>query len=89
MFKCGGWFAIAGWPVKPSVDRVVGAKLHSIRVTAGYSPEGVATVLSLSANDVEKMEAGKKRISASQLFALASHFDVPVAAFFDRREATP
>jgi transcriptional regulator with XRE-family HTH domain len=34
------------------------------------------------------MEAGKKRISASQLFALANYLDVPVAAFFDRREVS-
>ena len=88
MFKCAGWFASAVWPVKPSVDRFVGAKLRSLRLTAGYSLGRLATVLSLSANDVGRMEAGKKRISASQLFALANYLDVPVAAFFDRREAT-
>jgi transcriptional regulator with XRE-family HTH domain len=88
MFRGTGWFAISVWPVKPSVDHFVGAKLRSIRLSAGHSAQRVATVLFLSTNEVGRMEAGKKRISASQLFALANYLDVPVAAFFDRREVS-
>ena len=86
MFKRFSWFVNSPWLAKPSVDRFVGSKLSTFRLKSGYSQERVGAFLSLSATDIGRMEAGKKRISASQLFALSNYLNVPVAAFFDRRE---
>jgi hypothetical protein len=85
MFKWASWFARAQRDASPSVDQFVGAKLHSMRVNSGESIGTVGSVVSLPAKQVERIEAGKKRLSALQLFVLARHFNVPVAAFFDRR----
>lgn len=85
MFKGAGWFARAPRAASPSVDQFVGAKLHSMRMNLGESAGTVGKVVSLSEMEVERIEAGKKRLSASQLFVLAKYFDIPVATFFDRR----
>jgi len=66
----------------PSVDQFVGDKLKNFREEAGESQAAVASILRLSLAEMHKLELGKKRISASQLFVLARHFNVPVASFF-------
>lgn len=85
MLQWRGWFPRVTQCAPPSVDQFVGTKLHTIRTKWGETPEAVGALLSLSTNEIGRMEAGRKRISASQLFLLANYFNVPVAAFFDRR----
>ena len=67
---------------RPSVDQFVGLKLKSFRQKEGASRSELANLLSIRTADIEQIEAGHKRISAANLFILARHFDVPVAAFF-------
>jgi transcriptional regulator with XRE-family HTH domain len=68
-----------------AVDLHVGERLKSFRLRYGISASEIAALLSVSQRQIQRFEAGHKRISASQLFMLARHFDVTVAAFFDRR----
>jgi len=72
----------------PTVDEHVGGRLREFRATKGLSSQLIAAAIGISPTRLALFEAGRRRISASQLFVLAKLFDVPVAAFFDRREAT-
>jgi len=49
------------------------------------SSNKVAAVVCIPVRQLSQMEVGRRRVSASQLFLLASHFDVPVYTFFDQR----
>ena len=65
------------------VDHFVGHRLREVREYAGYSYDDIACLLSVPPGEIFKMEAGHKRINASQLYVLAQYFDVPVAEFFN------
>ena len=64
------------------MDQFVGKKLEHFRLGAQLSRSDLADLLTVSSDDIAKYEAGRKRISAAQLFILARHLHVPVAAFF-------
>lgn len=68
-----------------SVDQFVGARLSRIRTHCSVSPILLAELLEVRTRDIDLFEQGRKRIPASRLFILAEYFDIPVAAFFDRR----
>ncbi len=70
-----------------SVDQFIGARLRHMRSRANQTLNQVSILLRVSDYEIEKIEAGRRRATASQLFLLAQHFEVPVASFFDRREA--
>jgi len=83
------WFYMkSALGVPGPVDIHVGKRLKAFRVRESLSSADLASVLSVTPRLIEVFEAGRKRLSASQLFILSRHLDVPVAAFFDRREAT-
>ena len=67
---------------KLSVDEFVGSKLEELRLASNQSDSDLGTLLSVPTSDIPKFVSGRKRISAAQLFVLARHFGVPVAAFF-------
>jgi transcriptional regulator with XRE-family HTH domain len=69
--------------IPPSIDQTIGAALRRYRSSAGNTEDDVATLLKISPTRVSEFEAGKKRINANQLFAIAKFFDVPVAALFN------
>jgi len=58
-----------------------------MRSRADQNLNQVSGLLKVSEDEIKKLEAGRKRATASQLFQLAQHFNVPVSTFFDRREA--
>ncbi len=67
---------------RPGVDQFVGEQLTNLRTKAGASQIELAELLSVPLSLVQDFEAGTKRIAAAQLFKLAGHLNVPVAAFF-------
>ena len=70
----------------PTVDQHLGGRLRTLRESRGIGGASVAEILRISTRELSRIERGRHRLSASQLFVLARHFEVPVAAFFDRRE---
>ena len=80
------WFAATKKNL--TVDQYVGGRIRHFRESKGVSIAVVAEKISLSSKQLAFAELGRRRLSASQLFAIARHLDVSVAAFFDRREGT-
>lgn len=81
-------YAISLFRMRRPVDIHVGKRLQAFRVREGLSSANVAALLSVPRSHIERFEAGHMRLSASRLFILANYLNVPVAAFFDRREGT-
>ena len=81
-------YVISAFGMPRPVDIHVGKRLKAFRVQERLSPADLAKLLLVSPRRIERFETGHKRLSASHLFVLAKLFDVPVAAFFDRRKAT-
>lgn len=68
---------------KPSeVDALVGKCLRNLRDARRESQTEIGRAIGITFQQVQKFERGENRISASQLFELAQHFDVPVDHFF-------
>jgi transcriptional regulator with XRE-family HTH domain len=72
----------------PSVDQHVGSRLRALREGSGVCSNKVAAVAGVPVRQLCEMEAGRRRVSAAQLFSIARHFDVPVYTFFDQRGDT-
>lgn len=64
------------------VDAIVGQKLRELRMLAGLSQSDLAATINLTFQQLQKYERGVNRISASKLYLLARHLNVPVSAFF-------
>lgn len=71
-----------------TVDEHVGRRLRYFRELEGAATAVVAEKLKISTKQLSLAEQGRRRLSPSQLFAVARHFDISVADFFDRREGT-
>ena len=54
----------------------------------GLSQGHLATALSLAPDEVAKVEVGKRRLRASEMFILARTFDTPIDVFFWGLDAT-
>lgn len=65
------------------IDRHVGKRLKQLRMQRGQTQIDVAGVLDRTFQQVQKYENGRNRISASVLYTLAKHFEIPVESFFD------
>lgn len=70
---------------RPTVDQHVGGRLRALRESRGVSSQKVAAAACIQVRQLSQIELGCRRVSASQLFLLAKHFDVPVYTFFDQR----
>lgn len=64
------------------VDALVGQRLRELRMLAGLSQSDLAATIGLTFQQLQKYERGVNRISASKLYLLARHLNVPVAALF-------
>jgi len=64
------------------IDALVGEKLRELRMLAGLSQSDLAAAIGLTFQQLQKYERGVNRISASKLYLLARHLNVPVAALF-------
>ena len=64
------------------VDVLVGQRLRELRMLAGLSQSDLAATIGLTFQQLQKYERGVNRISASKLYLLSRHLNVPVAALF-------
>lgn len=64
------------------IDRYIGKQLRSLRIRRDMSEHEFAVSLDVSLEDYQRMEDGKLRLSASDLFVLKRAFDVPLSYFF-------
>ncbi|ESQ90517.1 Cro/Cl family transcriptional regulator [Asticcacaulis sp. AC460] len=65
------------------VDLHVGARVRMRRKFLGMSQEGLAEVIDLTFQQVQKYERGSNRISASKLYEISRALKAPVAYFFE------
>jgi transcriptional regulator with XRE-family HTH domain len=73
---------------KPNdVDAHVGRRLRARRQLVGWSQEELAKRLGLTAQQVQKYEAGETRVSASRLYEVARHLGCPITYFFQEINA--
>ncbi|HTM82200.1 helix-turn-helix transcriptional regulator [Asticcacaulis sp.] len=82
------WLGHCAFGRANAIDQFVGNRLRSIRVQSGIPIAFIATSVGVSDKTFGRFEAGRQRISAQQLFALAKCFNVPVADFFSHDGAT-
>ena len=61
----------------------VGRRLRELRTGAGLTQGALGRAVGITAQQIQKYEMGKNRISATMIYGLARHFGVPIAAFFE------
>lgn len=72
---------------KPNhVDQHVAKRMRSRRGLLGMSQEELAKRLGITAQQIQKYEAGETRISASRLFAIGQQLGIPISWFFEELE---
>jgi len=76
----------AGFKADP-VDVHVGRRIRARRKELHVTQEGLADILKLTFQQVQKYERGMNRVSASKLFAIAQALRVPVGYFFEGLDA--
>ena len=64
------------------VDIHAGKQLKQLRKLRGRSQRNIGDVLDVSFQQVQKYETGENRLSASKLYMLHRHLNVPVEYFF-------
>lgn len=65
------------------VDHGIGSRIALLRTAHGLSQSQLAEALGISFQQVQKYEAGKNRIGAGRLQAIADRLGVPVSTFFE------
>ena len=65
------------------VDRHIGRRLRARRIALGISPDSLAAPLRISVLQVREWEAGKSRVGASWLMALAKVLCINSRWFFE------
>ncbi|MCJ2015672.1 helix-turn-helix domain-containing protein [Methylobacterium sp. J-076] len=65
------------------VDHGIGSRIALLRTANGLSQSQLAEALGISFQQVQKYEAGKNRIGAGRLQAIADRLGVPVSTFFE------
>ena len=65
------------------VDQHVGNRLRELRLMRGLSQQALSRAIGLTFQQLQKYERGTNRISASVLWELANHLDVPITVFYD------
>lgn len=67
----------------PLVDRHVGQQIKLWRLQLNISQADLGKGIGVSMQQIQKYEAGKNRVSASTLYAVAKCLNVSIATFFD------
>lgn len=67
-------------------DLKIGEKTRSERKRLGWTQGDASKKLGISAQQIQKYESGKNRISPGNLYALSKIYDVPVTNFFEGLE---
>jgi transcriptional regulator with XRE-family HTH domain len=65
-------------PVAGELDKIIGQRLRSFRLTKEMSQEELGTHLGVSFQQVQKYEKGKNRLSGSRLITAAKVLDTSV-----------
>ena len=65
------------------IDRLVGQRVRVRRIFLGLTQEGLAEILGITFQQIQKYEKGVNRIGASRLFELAQALRVPIGFFFE------
>lgn len=65
------------------IDVAVGARIHLIRVTCGFTQQKLAAACGVTFQQMQKYERGHNRVSASRLVQIANALDCPVSSFFE------
>jgi transcriptional regulator with XRE-family HTH domain len=77
-------------PRKPTyIDEHVAKRLRLRRALLDISQDELAKRLDVTAQQIQKYEAGETRISASRLYLIAQHLSVPITWFFADLEEKP
>ncbi len=71
------------------VDATIGKSIRHYRWLQGISQTDLANALGISLAQIRSHEAGKSRVTAARLMAIAGHLGVDVAAFFQRNPDKP
>ncbi len=69
-----------------ALERRIGGNLRRLRVRAGWGADDLGALLALTAWSVQDIEAGRRSLTAAQLFACAEVLEHPMTAFFDEVE---
>ena len=64
-------------------ESVFGRRIKNLRKMKGIKRESLAEELGISVNQIQKMETGYNRISASRLQKIAYFFGVSITCFYD------
>ncbi|WP_299436551.1 helix-turn-helix transcriptional regulator, partial [uncultured Rhodospira sp.] len=65
------------------VDIHVGERIRLRRAMLRLTQQDLAQSIGISFQQLQKYERGANRVSASRLFDIASHLDVPISFFFE------
>ena len=71
------------------IDSTIGKCIRHYRWLQGISQTDLANAVGISLAQLRSHEAGKSRVTAARLMAIASHLGVDVAAFFQRNPDGP
>lgn len=68
---------------KNPIDIHLGSALRNFRERAGITQDKLGELVGVAAQQVQKYEVGKDRISASRLYEFAQLLEKPFASFFE------
>jgi transcriptional regulator with XRE-family HTH domain len=66
-----------------AIDFVIAARLRARREELNVSQIGLATMVGVTFQQIQKYENGANRVAASRLFAIARALDAPFSYFFE------
>ena len=64
-----------------ALSRPIGKRVRAERVLAGLTASGLANVTGMTANAIERIERGERRITLEEAFWIADALQLPVVAF--------
>lgn len=67
---------------RSNVDVHVGGRIQLRRAILGMSQTGLADLLGVSFQQVQKYESGMNRVSASRLYSMSQALRIPISFFF-------
>lgn len=77
-------------PTTNEIDQLLGLRLKKCRQQMGLSAAALAEAIGSTQQQISRYENGQNKLSAAQLYLLASHLDIPVSWFFlDMPEHNP
>ena len=65
------------------IDRLVGLRVRVRRIFLGITQDGLAEMLGITFQQIQKYEKGVNRVSASRLFELSQALRAPIGYFFE------